>query len=177
MYFKAVSKIEIGACGADGAMGGTLVDYRQHLKSQTFKLAGLKSNNKHRVYRDGSDTPVVSKAGTPDPLTANFELLYLSRPMLEIFLGGTINGTSGAYEHPSGRFNVERSVKITGEAENGEQFELSIPRAAMACGLVGGASQDNDEIVSLSVDLECLTPIDGSGNELSPFQVDDALEA
>lgn len=176
MYFKSVAKIEIGDCGADGAMGSSLTDYRQHLKSQTFKLGGLKSNTKHRVYRDGSDTPVVSKAGTPEPLTSTFELLYLSRPMLVTFLGGTIEA-GGEYAQPSGRFNVERSVKITGDIENGEQFELSIPRAAMSCGLVGGASEDNDDIVSLSIDLEVLTPIDGSGNELSPFQVDDAQEA
>lgn len=173
MYFKAVDKIEIGECGADGAMGTVLTDFRAHLKSQTFKLGGLKSNTRHRVYADGSDAPVVSKAGTPDPLTANFELLSLSTTMLETFLGGTT--TTNVYSQPTGRFNVERSVKITGETEGGEAFELSIPRAAMACGLAGGASEDNEDIVTLSIDLEVMTPIDGSGDPLSPFQVTDAL--
>lgn len=172
MIFKAVSKIEIGACGADGAMGASLVDYRSFLNTQTFNINAPKPTTRHRVYVDGDDVPIVSKPGRPDPLIITFQLNQMSVDNLEVFLGGAL--ATGTYSHASERISVERSVKITADTENGEQFEMSIPRAMMVAGITGNPSDDSDGVVVLDIDCEALVPINGAGAKLSPWQVIDA---
>jgi len=175
MFFKSVAKIEIGACGASGAMGTSLTDYRSLLNSKSFKLNLPKPTTKYRAYIDGDNAPAVSKNGRPDPLTLSFELMKLNTAYLSEFLGGEVSDS--VYEHGVERVTVERSVKITGDMENGKQFCIEIPRASIAAGIEGGASEDDESIVVLTAECEALIPFDADGNKLKPWRVYDAVAA
>lgn len=160
-----IEKIEMGDCGADGAMGLTLAEHV--LIERDSVLLKMDEPGKTDLYVEGSDSPFMV---IPDPnrvRALEFALRDMEAATLEKLFGGTV--ATDTWSAPASEALIEQSVKVTTKAVSGYYREISIPRALIRASM--NAPLKSNETATVKVVCDILTPFDGSGTALSPIQI------
>lgn len=164
---NGVQKIEIGAAGANGAMGATLAVLNDiKVGSVQLDIPEVKSKSIEVEDKDGvrwtlktSRDVDTLKLGTHDMSNAT---------MIRIF-GGT--ETSGVYTPPTIEPENVVSIKLTTKTLEGKKTIWSFPQ----CNLIGSATIDftKEDVSSVTLTARIQIPIDGAGAALPRFKKED----
>lgn len=174
IIFKEVATLEIGACGANGAMGAVLTDYKDKLGEGGLNFEGQLPQPIDEKL-DGSDVPLVSIAGPRSGHYVTGTLKKFTVDDIAVFEGGTV--TTGVYSAPTTRQTIYKSVKITGKDVGGEYTELNMPKCAVMGMRFGNPNSDAAGIYGLAFGIKEILPVDASGDPLPPHTIESKASA
>lgn len=166
-----LTKYEMGAVGADGAMGGSLTQYNG-IKEGTCVLA-LEAPTTTDINIEESSTPFYA---APSGKVTEFTLTLLDLAMADLvnFLGGTftagVGGTNDTFEHPAATPTIIQSVQLTSANTEGDPIVRQFPR----CQLFASESQTltKTDAIGLDILVKVLQPIDASGDPITPYIIE-----
>lgn len=169
---KGISKIEIGACGADGAMGSSLAEVANIYKD-SVELT-IEAPDKTEIQCEGSDAPdILAVDGSGKVKQLAFATLDLSTTNMELFLGGAV--ATGVWSAAVSDDPIYKSIKITTIAYSGYYYVIDIPRALVLGKLT--APLKKTDVGKIECEAHIEAPINASGVYLSPYQITPTAES
>lgn len=163
-----VESVEIGDCGADGAMGTSLAAIKAIAKDTViFEIAEPDITEIEIENTDEPDILDIEKSGIK---SLSFETRDLSLDNFVTYFGGsTTTGPPEVYDAPVRTTKILQSVKLTSRYVDGNRIVISIPKAFVYASLSGEAQ--NSETGRIVVTARVMTPFDATDTALAPFTV------
>ena len=160
-------KIEIGDCGADGAMGGSLTEIKAIVPdSVIFEVAEPEIAEIFVEKLDEPDILELIKGGIKSISLATRDL---KTGNLELFFGGST--VPPKWSAPIKTVKKYQSVKLTGKSVDGKAIEISIPKVLMSAKLTGNLKDSDSGII----ESNCKVAIPVGASIASSAQVVDAV--
>jgi len=168
---SGLDKIEMGACGADGAMGATLSELKIADESAIMEIGEAEVK---KFFLEGVDAPDIIKILGKNRLKElQFSVPEMSIDSFELFLGGAT--VTGKWSASITDIEIYQSIKITTVVYAGFYYVIDIPRALIIGKLT--LPLKKGEIGKFDVKAIIESPEDASNVPLSPYQITPTAEA
>lgn len=171
---QGFKKIEIGDCGADGAMGVALTEINAIVPdSAHFDVAEPEVTE---IFVEGTDEPDIMDIAKGGLKAVNIATRDTSAVNLILFLGGTsVAGPPIVWTAPIKTVKKFQSVKLTCKYIEGHATVIAIPKVLVIAKL-NGAIKDSDS-GAIEAKLKIATPVNAAGAALAPFSITNLVEA
>lgn len=164
---KGLESISIGACGADGVMGDTLVEVG-HIKEESamleFPLPEITS-----ITDEGELDPDMILVGKNGEKSLKFSTRDIQNDNMILAFGGSENASTG-WDAPTTTYIKEQSIQLKSKVINGTRRVYNIPRALMIASFNGLFTEKDPGTIDFNILV--LTPRDVSDGALRPVYVD-----
>ena len=137
------SKIEIGDCGVDGAMGTVLTEVKAIVPDSV--VMEILEPELTEIFVEDQDEPDILDVSKGGLKTINFSTRDVKTDNLELFFGGSAAGTK--WSSPVRSVKKFQSVKLTGKYVDGNAIEISVPKVLMAAKLTGSLQDSESGII------------------------------
>jgi len=137
------SKIEIGDCGVDGAMGTVLTEVKAIVPDSV--VMEILEPELTEIFVEDQDEPDILDVSKGGLKTINFSTRDVKTDNLELFFGGSTAGTK--WSSPVRSVKKFQSVKLTGKYVDGNAIEISVPKVLMAAKLTGSLQDSESGII------------------------------
>jgi len=165
-----LTSFEVGAVGADGAMGTTLTKYNIKDGTASFNIA---EPTQTEIYIYQSDTAYAILNGK-QPKDFSVELFGLKLSQLSTFMGGTyvpsVTTVKDKWNAPTNIPVITQSVRLTSKDSNGKAVGLVFPRCQLVASMNGSLSKD--DLLGLKVKVVILAPVTTAGVVLSSWGIE-----
>jgi len=161
-----LESILIGACGADGTMGGSLTPLGHFVEESA--LLSFPLPTKTEIIDEESDEPDMILKNRGGAKTLAFSTRDMSNANLILAFGGAENASSG-WDAPTDVHDIERSVKIKSKVYNGTRRVYYIPRASISAAFNGKFNKKDPGTIDFEVDV--ITPRDAGDVALAPVYI------
>lgn len=162
---------KIGEVGAAGAMGTTLVAYDKIKDGTATFDFPAPTKTPINIY---SLQTAYANILNGNPEKVSLELFGLKLSDLDEFLGGTFTagaaGTKDKWVKPAIIPTIIKSVFIGSRDSQGKTVGINFPRVQITGGLSMTPSKTDG--FGVKIELEILTPFDGSGNPLGSMYLE-----
>jgi hypothetical protein len=159
-----LEKIEIGNCGADGAMGSSLTEIKKIVPESV--IFDTEKPEVIELFVEGVDAPDIQKISKSGLKAVSLKTRDLATGNLELFDGGTTE--TGKYSAPVQTIEKYQSVKVTGKYVSGKRGVLSIPRALVIAKITMPFHKGESGMIE--AEMRVATPENATGTALSPWQ-------
>ena len=165
-----LSTFEVGAVGANGAMGATLTKYIVKDGTAAFNIAEPTQTDIN-IYQSSTAYAVLNGK---QPKDFSLELFGLKLSQLPTFMGGTYVASIGSvkdrWNAPTTIPVITQSVKLTSVDSNGATVGLVFPKCQLVASMNGTLSKD--DLLGLKIKVVILAPVDNTGVVLSSWGID-----
>lgn len=163
-----ISKIEIGATGADGAPGTSLTEVTAiEMESVSLTVPEVEGE---AIYVEEIDTIYDELDNTdPDPVQVNFSTYKADNAALNTIFGGTL--TDGKYT--PNRNGVERTMVITTKSRSGTLKKITFPRLLLRMSIDSPLTKG--ALTAVTGTGTALTPFNASNQPLADWYMEDVL--
>ncbi len=166
-------KIEIGDCGADGAMGAVLTEIDAIVPDSV--LFEVLEPEIVEIPIEGADEPDIMDIARGGLKSVALATRDTKAENLILFLGGTsAAGPPIVWTAPIKTVKKFQSVKITGKYIEGHASVVAIPKVLVIAKLTGAFKGPDSGIIEAS--LKVATPVDAAGAALAPYTVTNLVE-
>lgn len=163
---KGVESLEFAPITGIGTMPTTgwenLIDIA--METVTFDIPEATTNDIRvedkpgiRYVLPGESEPATFAAGSIDIDGAKLASLF----------GGTWNAGTQTFTAPAQEQVVYKAIRLTSQEFFGKKFQLFMPQAAITVNFSTAFTKNN--LVTVSLSARATTPVDGSGNPVSPW--------
>jgi len=160
----SLTNVKMGAAGANGAMGATLVDITQ-ISAGSLTMT-FPAPNKTDIIPEDATVAFVSLKEDQSK-TIEFESLNMDLDALKVVFGGAI--VTGTYT-PGINFTLpDQSFQFTTRPLGGTSQTWKFPKVQVY-GSISGSAQKTD-VFKLKYSITVLQPIDAAGASLPEFTV------
>lgn len=105
--------------------------------------------------------------GESDPATFSTGTIDIDGAKLAALCGGTWNPGTQEFKAPALEQVVYKAIRLTSQPFFNKKFQLLIPQAAITINFSTAFTKNN--LVSVTITGRATTPVDGSGNPVSPW--------
>ena len=159
-----LEKIEMGDCGANGAMGSSLSEIGKIVpESVIFETTEPEILE---LFIEGVDAPDLQRIAKSGLKSVSFKTREVTPANLAIFDGGEVD--TGVYSAPVETIEKYQSVKITGKYVEGNRGVLSIPMALIIAKVTMPFHKKESGMIEATARVA--TPENAQGVALSPWQ-------
>jgi len=166
-----VTSVSIGDTGANGAMGATLAEV-ENLVLDSVVLS-KDANDIFDLEVEDADAPILSVIAKAGSFMFTFGTNDMKKENLSLAFGGT--ESSEKWSAPVSETVKEQSIKIITRSVDGYHRVIDIPRAMLSTTLNGELKRGT--AAAILFECKALAPIDGSGDPISPIQIDKIVDA
>lgn len=159
IYSFGLQSLKMGNPDVDGGMGTTLTDIGKIVQDTCDLVSADPTTDEE--FSEQDDTPVMSFI-TKGIDTLKFSLFDCTAATLMKVLGGTVDGTSGAWNAPSDSPSIVQSIEITTKSG----LVISIPSAKV----LGKLNYQFRKRGLLKVDVTANIQVPGDGS--APISID-----
>lgn len=165
-----IESVKMGACGANGTMGGTLTAIGL-LVPGSVKMVWSETG-KTELYVEGVDTPYVSFPDSKRERTVELETRDADPATLASIFGGSV--AADKWSAPTSETPTEQSVELTSKSVGGYHYVVQIPRALVRASM--DAPFSAEESANVKVVFDVLLPLDAVDAPLPPITIEKITE-
>jgi len=161
-----IQSLEFADIMADGSMPTTgftsIIDIA--METLTFNVPEQVTND-IRV----EDKPGVRYVlpGETDPVTLAAQSIDVDGAIAAALTGGTWDAGTQTFDAPADNIIVYKACRVTSIPFMGKQFQLYIRQAAVSINIPNVLTKNG--MLSIGFNARSITPVDGSGNAVSPW--------
>jgi len=161
-----IDKVEWGACGAAGAMGGVLTEIGL-LVPDSVRMT-MEEPDKTELYVEGSDAPYITIPKAKRTRQIVLETRGVDPADLVKYFGGSV--TLDVWSAPTSEAPIEQSVQLTSVSSGGFYYTVKVPRGLVRASM--DAPFSTEETANVKVTIDVLLPLDGGGAPLPPVLIE-----